>query len=184
MADLKGSKTEINLQTAFAGESQARGKYHYFAAKAREEGYPRIARIFEETAINEQEHAKIWFRLLDGIGNTETNLKEAAGGENYEWTSMYAEFAKTAEEEGFKDIAARFRQIAEIERKHEERYLKLLKSIDKKQAPAKGNVIAWQCANCGNTISAKVAPKECPVCAYADIPWSGLQAYIPAEPDN
>jgi rubrerythrin len=184
MTNLKGSKTETNLQTAFAGESQARGKYYYFAAKAREEGYPRIARIFEETAVNEQEHAKIWFKLLEGIGNTGANLKTAAGGENYEWTTMYDEFAKTAEDEGFTDIAARFRQVAGIEKKHEERYLKLLKNIDKEPAPAKGNAIAWQCVNCGNTITAKNAPKECPVCAYADIPWSGLQAYIPADPEN
>ncbi|MDR2052942.1 MAG: rubrerythrin family protein [Treponema sp.] len=181
MANLKGSKTETNLQTAFAGESQARGKYYYFAAKAREEGYPRIARIFEETAVNEQEHAKIWFKLLEGIGNTEANLKTAIGGENYEWTTMYDEFAKAAEEEGFKDIAARFRQIADIEKKHEERYAKLLKNLTS-EAVVKSDATAWQCGNCGNIINAKNAPKECPVCAYADIPWSGLQAYVPVDP--
>jgi rubrerythrin len=181
MADLKGSKTEVNLQAAFAGESQARGKYYYFAAKAREEGYSRVARIFEETAVNEQEHAKIWFKLLEGIGTTEANLKTAIGGENYEWTTMYSDFAKTAEEEGFKDIAARFRQIAEIEKKHEERYAKLLKNLGS-EAVTKDGATAWQCANCGNIIAAKNAPKECPVCAYADIPWSGLQAYVPVDP--
>jgi rubrerythrin len=152
-----------------------------FAAKAREEGYPRVARIFEETAVNEQEHAKIWFKLLEGIGNTEVNLKTAISGENYEWTTMYDDFAKTAEEEGFKDIAARFRQIADIEKKHEERYSKLLKNLAS-ETVAKDGAIAWQCANCGNIITAKNAPRECPVCAYADIPWSGLQAYVPVDP--
>jgi rubrerythrin len=180
MANLKGSKTEQNLKTAFAGESQARGKYFYFAAKAKEEGYMRIARIFEETGNNEYEHAKIWFKYLDGIGSTEDNLKVGIAGENYEATDMYIGFAKTAREEGFTEIAERFEQIAAIERRHEARYKKLLDNIGKCEPMTADNGFpAWECVNCGNTINAKAAPTKCPVCAHADIPWSGSKAYMP-----
>jgi rubrerythrin len=182
MANLKGSKTEKNLQTAFAGESQARGKYFYFAAKAKEEGYSRVAQIFEETGNNEYEHAKIWFKYLEGIGGTADNLKTAAAGENYEWSDMYAEFAKTAKEEGFAEIAERFEQIGAIEKLHEARYLKLLDGLGK-AAPAADEFPAWQCVNCGNVINAKAAPNKCPVCGYADIPWSGATAYVPKKED-
>ncbi|MDR0684520.1 MAG: rubrerythrin family protein [Spirochaetaceae bacterium] len=177
MAELKGSKTEQNLRTAFAGESQARGKYFYFATKAKEEGHAQIARVFEETGNNEYEHAKIWFKYLDGIGGTADNLKAAAAGENYEATDMYVNFAKTAKEEGFSEIAERFEQIAAIEKRHEARYKKLLENIGK-GAPVGGDFQEWECVNCGNTISAKAAPNKCPVCAYADIPWSGATAYV------
>jgi rubrerythrin len=177
MATLKGSKTEANLKTAFAGESQARGKYFYFAAKAKDEGYPRVAQIFEETGSNEYEHAKIWFKYLEGIGSTADNLKAAAEGEKYEWTDMYAGFAKVAKEEGFTEIAERFEQIGAIEKLHETRYLKLLENLGK-AAPA-SDFPAWQCVNCGNVINAKAAPNKCPVCGYADIPWSGATAYVP-----
>ncbi|MDR0707553.1 MAG: rubrerythrin family protein [Treponema sp.] len=179
MANLKGSKTEKNLQTAFAGESQARGKYFYFAAKAKKEGYSRVAQIFEETGNNEYEHAKIWFKYLEGIGGTADNLKAAAAGENYEWSDMYAEFAKTAKEEGFNEIAERFEQIGAIEKLHEARYLKLLESLGKAAPAPTDEFPAWQCVNCGNVITAKTAPNKCPVCAHADIPWSGATAYIP-----
>jgi rubrerythrin len=182
MANLKGSKTEKNLQAAFAGESQARGKYFYFAAKAKEEGYTRIARVFEETGNNEYEHAKIWLKYLDGIGSTTDNLKTAAVGENYEATDMYIDFAKTAKEEGFAEIAERFEQVAAIEKQHEARYKKLFENIGK-NAPEGGNFQAWECVNCGNTINAKSAPNKCPVCGYADIPWSGATAYIPKKED-
>lgn len=178
MANLKDSKTEQNLLAAFAGESQARGKYFYFAAKAKEEGYTQIARVFEETANNEYEHAKIWFKYLEGIGSTEDNLKTAASGENYEATDMYVNFAKTAKEEGFTEIAERFGQIAAIEKEHEARYKKLLENIGKSKTGG-GDFHDWECVNCGNTIKAKTAPNKCPVCAYADIPWSGVAAYIP-----
>ncbi|GHV76442.1 rubrerythrin [Spirochaetia bacterium] len=176
MANLKGSKTEANLKTAFAGESQARSKYFYFAAKAKEEGYARIAQVFEETGNNEYEHAKLWFKLLDGIGDTPANLKTAAAGEHYEYTDMYVGFAKTAREEGFDQVAERFEQVAGIEKGHEARFLKLL---DKAKAPvSKDGAVQWQCTNCGNTLSAKQGPTTCPVCAHADIPWSGHRAYI------
>ncbi|MDR0663244.1 MAG: rubrerythrin family protein [Spirochaetaceae bacterium] len=175
MANLKGSKTEQNLQAAFAGESQARGKYFYFAAKAKEEGYTRVARIFEETGNNEYEHAKIWFKYLEGIGSTADNLKASAAGENYEWTDMYASFAKTAREEGFAEIAERFEQVGAIEKQHEARYKKLLETLGKATG---GDFSAWHCVNCGNVINAKAAPNKCPVCGYADIPWSGASAYI------
>jgi rubrerythrin len=175
MANLKGSKTEENLKAAFAGESQVRGKYYYFAARAREEGYARIARIFEESGNNEYEHAKIWFKFLDGIGNTAANLKAAADGEHFESTEMYVGFAKTAKEEGFTEIAERFDQIARIEKAHESKFLKLLDGLGKE--PVQKDAPSWQCTNCGNTIAAKEAPPKCPVCACADIPWSGFRAY-------
>jgi rubrerythrin len=179
MANLKGSMTEKNLREAFAGESQARGKYFYFAAKAREEGYTHVARIFEETGNNEYEHAKIWFKYLGGIGGTADNLKTAAAGENYESTDMYVNFAKTAKEEGFTEIAERFEQIAAIEKQHEARYKKLLENLGKGDSASGGGFSAWECVNCGHTINAKIAPNKCPVCGYADIPWSGATAYIP-----
>ena len=173
---MQGSKTGKNLQTAFAGESQARGKYFYFAAKAKEEGYVRVARVFEETGNNEYEHAKIWLKYLEGIGSTADNLKAAAAGEHYEWSDMYVDFAKTAKEEGFSEIAERFSQVAAIEKQHEAHYQKLLENLDK--ADATGDFSAWHCVNCGNVITAKAAPNKCPVCGYADIPWSGAAAYI------
>jgi rubrerythrin len=182
MTNLKGSKTEQNLQTAFSGESQARGKYFYFAAKAREEGYTHVARIFEETANNEYEHAKIWFKYLNGIGGTADNLKAAMAGENYESTDMYVNFAKTAREEGFTEIAERFEQIAAIEKLHEARYNKLLDKLSK-DAPASSDFQTWECVNCGHNINAKIAPNKCPVCGYADIPWSGATAYVPKKND-
>jgi rubrerythrin len=175
MATLKGSKTEANLQTAFAGESQARGKYVYFAAKAREEGFGKAAQFFEEAALNEQEHAKIWFKYLDGIGDTEANLKTAVAGEKYEWTDMYAGFAKTAREEGFEDIAKRFEQIAAIEKVHEERYLKLLEAI--KKGPDSTAYAAWKCTSCGHTETTPKAPTTCLVCSNADVPYSGYRAF-------
>ena len=164
--ELKGSQTEKNLQTAFAGESQARNKYTYFASKAKKDGYEQIAAIFEETANNEKEHAKMWFKLLNGgIGTTEENLKAAAEGENYEWTDMYAGFAKTAREEGFDAIAKLFEGVAAIEKHHEERYRKLLKNIEDKVVFSKDGDAIWQCRNCGHIVVGKEAPKVCPVCA-------------------
>lgn len=166
--ELKGSKTEQNLMTAFAGESQARNKYTYFASKAKKEGYEQIASIFEETANNEKEHAKIWFKLLnDGdIKSTSENLKEAAEGENYEWTDMYKEFAKTAKEEGFNHIAFLFEEVAKIEKEHEERYLKLLGNVDNNLVFKKGKETVWICRNCGHVYIGNEAPKVCPVCAH------------------
>lgn len=165
--ELKGSQTEKNLQTAFAGESQARNKYTYFASKARKEGYEQIAAIFEETAGNEKEHAELWFKLLNGgIGTTEENLKAAAEGENYEWTDMYAGFAKTAHEEGFDAIAKLFEGVAVIEKHHEERYRKLLKNVEDKLVFSKDGDAIWQCRNCGHIVVGKEAPKVCPVCAH------------------
>ena len=166
--ELKGSKTEQNLMEAFAGESQARNKYTYFASKAKKEGYEQVAAIFEETAINEKEHAKIWFKLLNGgeVPSTIENLNEAADGENYEWTDMYAEFAKVAEEEGFKDIAQKFRAVGEIEKHHEERYRKLLKNIEDEVVFSKDEDCIWICRNCGHIVIGKKAPKVCPVCAH------------------
>lgn len=166
--ELKGSQTEKNLQTAFAGESQARNKYTYFASKAKKDGYEQIAAIFEETANNEKEHAKMWFKLLNGgIGTTEENLKAAAEGENYEWTDMYAGFAKTAREEGFDAIAKLFEGVAAIEKHHEERYRKLLKNIEDKVVFSKDGDAIWQCRNCGHIVVGKQAPEECPVCNHA-----------------
>ena len=166
--ELKESKTYTNLMTAFAGESQARNKYTYFASKAKKEGYEQIAAIFEETANNEKEHAKMWFKLLEGgdIKSTVDNLKQAAEGENYEWTDMYASFAKTAEEEGFDHIAKLFKGVAEIEKAHEERYKKLLKNIDEKLVFSSDGEAIWICRNCGHISIGKEAPKVCPVCAH------------------
>ena len=166
--ELKGSKTEKNLMEAFAGESQARNKYTYFASKAKKEGYEQIAALFQETADNEKEHAKIWFKLLNGgeIGTTEENLKAAADGENYEWTDMYAEFAKTAKEEGFDHIAYLFEEVAKIEKEHEERYLKLLENVKEGKVFEAGEVKVWKCRNCGHIVVGTKAPEVCPVCAH------------------
>lgn len=166
MAELKGSKTEANLWTAFAGESQARTKYTFFASTAKKEGYEQISSIFEETANNEKEHAKLWFKLLKGIGDTPANLKAAAEGENEEWTQMYKEFAEVAREEGFEDIAAQFEGVAAIEKEHEERYLKLLENIDKGVVFKRGDVCVWKCRNCGHIHVGAAAPEVCPVCAH------------------
>lgn len=167
MADLKGTKTEANLQTAFAGESMARNKYTYFASRARKDGYVQIAKIFEETAANEKEHAKIWFKLLNGgIDDTITNLKAAAAGENYEWTDMYDEFAKTADEEGFHALAAKFRMVGEIEKHHEERYRALLKNVETASVFEKSEVKVWECRNCGHIVIGTKAPQVCPVCNH------------------
>lgn len=166
MTELKGSKTEQNLLAAFAGESQARNKYTYFASKAKKDGYVQISKIFEETANNEKEHAKIWFKLLNGIGSTTENLQAAADGEAFEWTNMYPDFAKTAREEGFEDVAKLFELVAKIEKSHEERYKKLLANV-------KGGVVfsnegdtVWECLNCGHIYIGKQAPDICPVCAH------------------
>ena len=166
--ELKGSKTEANLMTAFAGESQARNKYTYYASAAKKEGYQQIAAIFEETAANEKEHAKIWFKLLhDGaVPGTVDNLKDAAAGENYEWTEMYAEFAKTAREEGFDNIAALFEGVAKIEKEHEERYKKLLANVEGGVVFSKEGDTIWVCRNCGHVHIGKTAPTVCPVCAH------------------
>lgn len=168
MNNLKGTKTEANLMTAFAGESQAHTKYKYYASKARKEGYVQIGNLFEETANNEKEHAKIWFKLLhDGdIPATSTNLLDAANGENYEWTDMYAQFAKEAEEEGFTALAAKFRGVAAIEKTHEERYLKLLHNVEMQQVFEKAEETMWECRNCGHLVIGKKAPEVCPVCAH------------------
>lgn len=166
--ELKGSKTEQNLMAAFAGESQARNKYTYFASKAKKEGYEQIAAIFEETANNEKEHAKMWFKLLEGgdIKTTTENLKAAAEGENYEWTDMYSEFAKTAKEEGFDHIAFLFEGVAKIEKEHEERYRKLLKNIDDKLVFSSEGDTIWICRNCGHVVIGKEAPAVCPICSH------------------
>ena len=177
--ELKGSKTEQNLMAAFAGESQARNKYTYFASKAKKEGYEQIAAIFEETANNEKEHAKMWFKELHGgeVPTTAENLLAAAEGENYEWTDMYDEFAKVAEEEGFKAIAAKFRMVAEIEKHHEERYRKLLKNIEDEVVVSKDGDAVWICRNCGHIVVGKKAPEMCPVCAHP-------QAYFELRKEN
>lgn len=166
--NLKGSKTEANLMTAFAGESQARNKYTYYASKAKKDGYEQIAAIFTETANNEKEHAKLWFKLLhDGdIPNTEANLADAAAGENYEWTEMYAEFAKTAKEEGFDRIAYLFEAVGKIEKEHEERYRKLLENVEGGLVFSKDGDMVWVCRNCGHIHIGKSAPEVCPVCAH------------------
>ncbi len=167
MANLKGTKTEANLMAAFAGESMARNKYTYYASKAKKDGYQQIAALFEETANNEKEHAKIWFKLLhDGIADTPTNLKDAAAGENEEWTEMYARMAKEAEEEGFTDIAALFKMVGGVEKHHEERYLKLLENIEKDQVFKRNEKTVWICRNCGHIVDAQNAPQMCPVCAH------------------
>ena len=166
--ELKGTKTEANLQAAFAGESQARNKYTYYASKAKKDGYVQIAALFEETANNEKEHAKIWFKLLhDGnIPDTATNLADAAAGENYEWTDMFAQFAKEAEEEGFDHIAFLFAEVAKIEKEHEERYLKLLSNVKNDLVFSKEGDAVWQCSNCGHIVVGKKAPELCPVCSH------------------
>ncbi len=178
MAELKGSKTEQNLLTAFAGESQAHTKYLYYASKAKKDGYVQIGALFEETAKNEKEHAKIWFKLLHGgMPETTENLKDAAAGENYEWTDMYAGFAKTAREEGFDDIAALFDGVAAIEKEHEERYKKLLANIEGDLVFSKDGDAVWQCSNCGHIVVGKKAPDICPVCAHP-------QAYFQVRAEN
>ena len=167
MKSLKGTKTEQNLQTAFAGESQAHTKYQYYASKAKKDGYVQMAAIFEETARNEKEHAKIWFKLLhDGMPDTPANLADAAAGENYEWTDMYAGFAREAREEGFDAIAAKFEMVAAIEKEHEERYRKLLQNINDRKVFSKDGDCVWQCSNCGHIVIGKQAPQVCPVCDH------------------
>lgn len=179
MTELKGSKTEQNLMTAFAGESQAHTKYRYYASKAKKDGYVQIANIFEETAANEKEHAKIWFKLLhDGaVPDTVTNLKDAAAGENYEWTEMYDEFAKVAKEEGFPHIATLFEGVGKIEKEHEERYRALLANIEKAQVFARSGETVWICLNCGHIHVGPTAPQVCPVCAHP-------QAYFQIKAEN
>ena len=169
MPELKGSKTEKNLEAAFAGESQARNKYTYYASKARKDGFEQIADLFEETARNEKEHAKIWFKLLHGdtIPSTEQNLKDAAAGENYEWTDMYATFAKEAREEGFTKIAFLFEKVGEIEKEHEQRYLKLLENVEGGKCFSRDGDTIWKCANCGHIVIGKNPPEICPVCAHS-----------------
>ena len=164
--ELKGSKTEKNLRTAFSGESEARNKYTYFASVARKEGFEQIAEIFQKTADNEKEHAKMWFKALGGLSDTAANLLSAAEGENYEWTYMYATFAKEAEEEGFTDIAAKFRMVAAIEKTHEERYRALLSNVEMQKVFEKADMTIWECRNCGHLVMGKKAPEVCPVCAH------------------
>lgn len=166
MGKYEGTQTEKNLEAAFAGESQARNKYTYFASAAKREGYEQIAALFLKTADNEKEHAKMWFKELQGIGGTAENLEAAAAGENYEWTDMYAGFAKTAEEEGFPELAEKFRAVAEIEKHHEERYRALLKNVETKEVFAKSEVKVWECRNCGHIVVGMGAPEVCPVCAH------------------
>ena len=175
--ELKGSKTEKCLQAAFAGESQARNKYTYYASKAKKEGYEQIAAIFLETAENEKEHAKLWFKYLEGgeIQDTMTNLAAAAAGENYEWTEMYADFAKIAEEEGFKEIALKFRAVAAIEKHHEERYKKLLANVKEGVVFVGDDLAVWKCRNCGHIVVGKYAPKVCPVCNH---PQSYFELFV------
>ena len=161
-----GTQTEKNLEAAFAGESQARNKYTYFASKAKKEGFEQIAALFLKTADNEKEHAKMWFKELEGIGNTAENLVEAANGENYEWTDMYAGFAETADKEGFPELAAKFRMVAAIEKTHEERYRALLKNVEMQEVFKKSEVQVWECRNCGHIVVGTKAPELCPVCAH------------------
>ncbi|MBQ6706191.1 MAG: rubrerythrin family protein [Clostridia bacterium] len=177
--ELKGSKTEANLAAAFAGESQARNKYTYYASKAKKDGYVQIAALFEETAANEKEHAKIWFKLLHGgeIAGTLENLADAAAGEHYEWTDMYDTFAKEAREEGFTDIARLFEQVAAIEKEHEERYLKLLANVKEGLVFSRDGDVIWKCSNCGHIIIGKKAPQMCPVCKHP-------QAYFEIKAEN
>lgn len=179
MKELKGTKTEQNLMTAFAGESQVRNKYTYFASKAKKEGYVQIAKIFEETADNEKEHAKLWFKLLEGgsVKDTISNLKAAAEGENFEWTDMYDGFAKEAKEEGFDEIAALFEGVAAIEKEHEERYRKLLERVEGEVVFSRDGDVIWQCSNCGHICVGKKAPEVCPVCAHP-------QAYFQVKAEN
>ena len=179
MVDFENSKTKANLMAAFAGESQARNKYTYYASKAKKDGYEQIAAIFTETADNEKEHAKIWFKLLHdgGIPSTIENLKDAAAGENYEWTDMYKTFAEEAKEEGFTKIAALFEMVAKIEKEHEERYRKLLKNIEDDVVFSKDGDAIWQCRNCGHIVIGKKAPEICPVCEHP-------KAYFQVKPEN
>ena len=177
MSKYEGTQTEKNLQAAFAGESQARNKYTYFASVAKKEGYEQIAAIFEETALNEKEHAKMWFKELNGIGDTAQNLEAAAEGENYEWTDMYEGFAKTAEEEGFPELAAKFRMVGEIEKHHEERYRALLHNVEMQEVFAKSEVKVWECRNCGHIVVGEKAPDVCPVCDHP-------QAYFEVHAEN
>ena len=179
MKDLKGTKTEKNLQEAFAGESMARNKYSYWASKAKKDGFVQIAAIFEETANNEKEHAKMWFKLLEGgaIKSTPENLEAAAAGENYEWTDMYARMAQEAREEGFNEIAAKFELVAKVEAEHEARYRKLLDNVKKERVFSKDNDVIWQCSNCGHNIIKKKAPQVCPVCDHP-------QAYFQVKAEN
>ncbi len=172
-----GTQTEKNLEAAFAGESQARNKYTYFASVAKKEGYEQIAELFLKTADNEKEHAKLWFKELNGIGDTAQNLEHAAEGENYEWTDMYEGFAKTAEEEGFKALAAKFRMVAAIEKRHEERYRALLKNIETAAVFEKSEVKVWECRNCGHIVVGTKAPQLCPVCAHP-------QSFFEVQVDN
>ena len=175
--ELKGSRTDKNLMAAFAGESQARNKYTYFASKARKEGYEQIAAIFEETANNEKEHAKLWFKALGGIGTTAENLVSAANGENEEWTEMYPEFARVAREEGFVALALQFEAVAKIEKEHEERYRKLLENVETAQVFAKAGITVWVCRNCGHLHIGEAAPMVCPVCVHP-------QAYFEVKATN
>ena len=179
MKELKGTKTEKNLQEAFAGESQARNKYTYYASKAKKDGFVQISKIFEETAANEKEHAEIWFKYLHGskMPSTVENLEDAANGENLEWTDMYARMAKEAREEGFDEIADKFEMVGAIEKEHEERYRKLLDNINKERVFSKDNDVIWQCSNCGHIVIGKKAPEECPVCNHA-------QAYFQVKAEN
>ena len=172
-----GTKTEKNLEAAFAGESQARNKYTYFASKAKKEGFEQIAELFLKTADNEKEHAKMWFKELNGIGDTAENLAAAAAGENYEWTDMYEGFAKTAEEEGFTALAKKFRMVAAIEKRHEERYRALLHNVEAQEVFAKSEVKVWECRNCGHIVVGEKAPEVCPVCAHP-------KAYFVVHMDN
>ena len=177
--ELKGSKTEQNLMTAFAGESQATNKYTYYASKAKKEGFVQIGKIFEETAANEREHAKLWFKYLhnNGVPATAQNLLDAAQGENYEWTDMYANFAKTAKEEGFEKLAYLFEAVGKIEKRHEERYRKLLHNVEANEVFKKAGIVMWECANCGHIHIGESAPELCPVCAHP-------QAYVMIPPEN
>lgn len=179
MANLKGTKTEANLMEAFAGESQARNKYSYYASKAKKDGYVQIAALFEETANNEKEHAKIWFKLLHGgaVPDTATNLLDAAQGENFEWTDMYDRMAKEAKEEGFDDIATLFEEVGKIEKEHEERYRKLLENVEGGLVFSKDEEMIWQCSNCGHIVVGKNAPDLCPVCDHP-------QAYFQVRAEN
>ena len=177
MSKYAGTQTEKNLMAAFAGESEARNKYTYFASKAKKEGYEQIAALFLKTADNEKEHAKLWFKELDGLHDTATNLEAAASGENYEWTDMYAGFAETAEKEGFPELAAKFRLVAAIEKHHEERYRALLNNVNMQEVFAKSSVKVWECRNCGHIVVGTAAPQVCPVCVHP-------QAYFELKEEN
>ena len=179
MKSLKGTKTEKNLQEAFAGESMARNKYTFFASKAKKDGYVQISNIFLETAANEKEHAELWYKYLNGgkVSDTATNLEDAAGGENFEWTDMYARMAREAREEGFEEIADKMEGVAAIEKEHEERYRRLLDNVRKEMVFSRDNDVIWQCSNCGHIVIGKKAPEECPVCNHA-------QAYFQVKAEN